>query len=138
MRQSLLPEACAAAEYAPEVTGSATCAIATCLSTLQTQTLESMAGPLSDDESLVSTIIGEDAAAEAGGPNREAEAEGSGSDDSQSDSEGSSLYRSVSSSSESGMPSQPQSRTCSIQSHPVVSLSQDMDATSPQSQRTPA
>ena len=97
-----------------------------------------MAGHLSDDESLVSTIVGEDAAAEAGGPNREAEAEGSGSDDSQSDSEGSSLYRSVGSRSESGMPSQPQPRTPGIQSHPVSNLSQDLDATSPQSQRTPA
>ena len=97
-----------------------------------------MAGHLSDDDSLVSTIVGEDAAAEAGGPDGDAEGEGSGSDDSRSDSEGSSLYRSVSSSSESGMPSQPQSRTCSIQSHPVVNMSQDLDATSPQSQRTPA
>ena len=114
--------------------GSATRATATCLSTLQTQTHEIMAGHLSDDESLVSTIVGDNAAAEAGGPNREAEFE---SDGSQSDSEGSSLYRSVSSSSESGMPSQPQSRTCSIQSHPVAHFSQDLDATSPQSQRTP-
>ena len=136
MRQTLPPRAWAAADYAP--TGSATCATATYLSNLQTQTHESMAGHLCDDESLVSTIIGEDAAAEAGGPDREAEAGDSASDISQSDSEGSSLYRSVSSSSESGMPSQPQSRTCSIQSHPVVNFSQDLDATSPQSQRTPA
>ena len=125
-------------KYAPKLTGGATCATATCLSILQTQTHESMAGYVSDDESLVSTIVGEDAAAEAGGPHRDAEAEGSSYDDSQSDSEGSSLYHSVSSSSELGMPSQPQYRTCSIQSHPVVNLSQDLDATSPQSQRTPA